>query len=82
MDEFARRGDEIYDDQIRPTLESANQGKYVAIDIDTGAFEIDSDDYTATERLLARLPDAQIWLTRVGDRYLHRLGSDSTPQRP
>jgi len=82
MDEFARRGDEIYDQQIRPALESANQGKYVAIDIESGAFEIDPDDYTATERLLARLPDAQIWLTRVGDGYLHRIGGGTSSQRP
>jgi hypothetical protein len=82
MDEFARRGDELYDQQVLPTLDAVNQGQFVAIDIDTGAFEIDADDYTATERLLARLPDAQIWLTRVGDRYLHRIGSGTSSQRP
>jgi hypothetical protein len=82
QDEFARRGDEIYDQQIRPTVEAANRGKFVAIDIDTGAFEIDADDYMATERLLARLPDAQIWLTRVGDRYLHRIGGGVASKVP
>ena len=53
-EEFARRGQEIYDRDIRPRIESGNEGKFVAIDIETGAYEIDTDDYTATERLLAR----------------------------
>ncbi|MEM6521494.1 MAG: hypothetical protein AAF892_09720 [Cyanobacteria bacterium P01_D01_bin.71] len=34
-DEFARRGDEIYQTQIRPQVEAGNHGKIVAIDIET-----------------------------------------------
>jgi len=73
-EEFARRGQEIYDHAIRPRVEAGNEGKFVAIDIETGAYEIDTDDYTATERLLARKPDAQIWLLRVGHRAAYRIG--------
>ncbi|MBI3248260.1 MAG: hypothetical protein HYZ50_17275 [Deltaproteobacteria bacterium] len=73
-EEFARRGQEIYDRAIRPRVEAGNEGKFVAIDIETGAYEIDTDDYTATERLLARQPDAQIWLLRVGYRAAYRIG--------
>lgn len=73
-EEFARRGQEIYDHAIRPRIESGNEGKFVAIDIETGAYEIDSDDYTATEHLLTREPDAQIWLLRVGHRAAYRIG--------
>ena len=57
-EEFARRGQEIYERAIRPHIESDNEGKFVAINIETGAYEIDTDDYTATERLLTRNPDA------------------------
>jgi hypothetical protein len=81
-DEFARRGDEIYDREIRPQLEQKHRGEFVAIDIDTGAYEMDQDDFTATERLLTRHPDAQIWLMRVGDRYAHRIGPRFTPDQP
>lgn len=73
-EEFARRGQEIYDRAIRPCIEAGSEGKFVAIDIETGAYEIDADDYTATERLLARTPDAQIWLLRVGYRAAYRIG--------
>jgi hypothetical protein len=57
-EEFARRGQETYDRDIRPHLKADDEGKFVAIDIETGTYAIDKDDYTATERLLARNPDA------------------------
>ena len=73
--EFARRGDEIYERKFSPILERGNEGKFVAIDIETGAYEIDDDELAASDRLLARVPDAQIWLRRVGFRYARRFGS-------
>ena len=73
-EEFARRGDEIYERDIRPQIEAGNEAKYVALDIDSGAFEIDADEIFASDRLLARKPDAQVWLTRVGSRYARRFG--------
>jgi hypothetical protein len=73
-EEFARRGQEIYEQNIRPAVEPDNTGKFVAIDIESGAWEMDDDDYTATERLLARVPDAQMWLVRVGHRSAYRIG--------
>jgi hypothetical protein len=39
-EEFARRGDEIYETQVRPQVEAGNHGKIVAINIETGAFEV------------------------------------------
>jgi hypothetical protein len=39
-EEFARRGNEIYERQIRPQVEVGNRGKTVAIDIETGAYEM------------------------------------------
>jgi hypothetical protein len=73
-EEFARRGREIYQREIHPRLLPEDEGKFIAIDIDTGNYEIDADDYTAVERLLTRIPDAQSWLIRVGDRAAYRTG--------
>jgi hypothetical protein len=73
-EEFARRGDEIYERLVRAGLESSNEGRFVAIDIETGAYEVDADELAASDRLLARVPDAQIWLRRIGSRYAHRFG--------
>jgi hypothetical protein len=73
-EEFARRGDEIYDRDILPKLKTEDNGRFVAIDIETGDYEIDRNELTATDRLFARHPDAQIWLRRIGSRYLYRFG--------
>ena len=74
-EEFARRGDEIYEHDLRPHVEAGNEGKFIVIDIETGAYEIDADELVASDRLLARHPDAQVWLRRVGSRYARRSGS-------
>jgi hypothetical protein len=71
-EEFARRGNEIYETQIRPQVEEGNHGKIVAIDIETGAFELAKDTMIASDRLLERYPDAQIWLLRIGYKGVHR----------
>jgi hypothetical protein len=77
MDEFARRGDEIYDQRIGPSLEQTSKGKFVAIDIETGEFEVDASEMAATDRLLARIPDAQIWFRRIGSKFARRFGPRS-----
>lgn len=76
-EEFARRGTEIYERQVRPQVEEGNQGKIVAIDIETGAFEVAKDLLTASDRLLARCPNAQTWFVRIGHRSVHRFGPRS-----
>jgi hypothetical protein len=73
-EEFARRGDEIYESQIRLQVEEGNHGKIVAIDIETGAFEVGKNSIIASDLLLAHHPNAQIWFIRIGHRAVHRIG--------
>ena len=73
-EEHARLGTAIYEQHVRPQVEVGNQGKIVAIDVETGAFEVAEDTLTASERLLTRYPDAQIWCVRIGHRGVHRFG--------
>jgi hypothetical protein len=80
-EEFARRGQELYDRVVRPKLRPEDDFKFVAIDIETGEYEIDADDHTAVMRLWDRLPDPQPWLMQVGQRGAHRLGARSDPGR-
>lgn len=80
-EEFARRGTEIYEQQIRPQVEKNNTGKVVAIDIETAVYEIADDTITASDRLLAHHPDAQTWFVRIGHRGVHRFGPRS-PTKP
>ena len=76
-EEFARRGDEIYESQVRPQVEVGNHGKIVAIDIETGAFEVADEILTATDRLFEQIPDAQPWIVRIGHRAVHWFGARS-----
>jgi hypothetical protein len=73
-EEFAHRGDTAYEGTVRPHLKPEDKGRFVAIDIETNEFEIDDDELRACDRLRARLPEAQIWMVRVGSRYVHRFG--------
>ena len=71
-EEFAQRGDAIYERTIFPRLTAEDDGKFVVIDIETEAYEIDADEFAASDRLLANRPDAQVWFRRVGFRYVRR----------
>jgi hypothetical protein len=73
-EEFAKRGDALYESAVKPHLKPEDDGKIVALDIDTGEYELDQNELTAGDRLRARLPRSQIWMVRVGSRYVHRFG--------
>ena len=73
-EEFSSRGKEIYDREVRPKICPDDSDKFVAIDIQSGSYVIDRSDFAATERLLVKRPDAQIWLARVGQGTAYRIG--------
>jgi hypothetical protein len=81
-EEFARRGDEIYESQIRQQVEEGNHGKIVAIDIETGVFEIAEDLVTAAKQLSGRIPDAQTWFVRIGHPAVDHFGARSLRSKP
>jgi frataxin-like iron-binding protein CyaY len=80
-EETARRGQEIYERDVRPAIEATHQGQFVAIDIESGIYELDTDDFSATEHLLTRQPAAQIWLARVGHTATYRIGGPRSTRR-
>ena len=82
MDEHVRRGTALYEQQVRPQVEAGNRGRVVALDVDTGSFEVAEDTLTASRQLLARHPDAQIWCVRVGHPAVHRFGPRVRAVRP
>jgi hypothetical protein len=74
-EEFARRGDEIYESQVQPQIdEESDRGKIVAIDLETGHFEVDVNEIAACDRLEASHPEAQSWMVRIGSRHVRRFG--------
>lgn len=80
--EFVRRGTELYETQIRSQVEAGNRGKLVAIDIETGAFEVADTAIAACDRLYEQHPDAQPWVIRIGHDAVYRFGSRSFKRSP
>lgn len=72
-EEVARLGAEVFDRKVQPLLRPADDGKFIALDIGTGDYELNEDDYAAVTRLRSRRPSAEIWLGRVGQPAAHRM---------
>lgn len=81
-EELARQGQGLYESGIRQQVEAGNEGKIVAIDIETGAFEVDDNIVPATNRLFEQYPDAQPWVIRIGHRAVDHFGARSLKQNP
>ena len=79
-EEMAKRGKELYEAGIRQQVEAGNEGKIVAIDIETGRFEVDSDVVPATNRLFEQRASAQPWVIRIGHRAVDKFGARSIKQ--
>jgi hypothetical protein len=81
-EEFARRGDALVKRKVLPHLAPADGDKFVAIDIETGEYELDKNEMKAADRLRKRVSDPQIWLVHVTLGYLHRFGGHGLRGRP
>ncbi len=77
----AARGKEIYQQQIREKVEPQHKGKFLSVDIETGDYEIDTDDLSPSLRLLAKRPEAVIYSLRIGFRAAHRIGFKFSSQK-
>jgi len=73
-EEIAQRGETLFTEQIEPRLDEGDHGKYVILDIESGQWEIDASDASATKRILQRLPSAVLYGLRVGFPTAYRLG--------
>jgi hypothetical protein len=73
-EEIVRRGEERYEQEIRPRVEEGNKGKILIIDIETGEYEIDDDQLSAAHRALAKHPGAALFGMRIGFPALGKIG--------
>jgi hypothetical protein len=71
-EELARVGAEVFERCVRSALRPDDDGKFVAVDVQTGNYEVDDDDYAAVARLRAKTPTADIWLMRAGHPTAYR----------
>jgi hypothetical protein len=71
-EEIERRGNSLYDEQIRQTVETnENIGKIVIIDIETGDYVLDADELAASRRAHEMHPGGAFWTVRVGYNAVH-----------
>ncbi len=74
-EEISRRGEEIYASRLRSQVETEeNIGKLIALDINTGAYEIDDYSLPAADRLRTHFPDAVVYVLRIGYDAVYALG--------
>jgi len=76
-DEVVRRGQEIYDRDLRALVEPEHRGEFIVIDLETGDYEIDAREAPAIRRAIAKNPDGPRCLLRIGFPYTHRIGGTS-----
>lgn len=72
--EIAERGQALYEHDIRDKLDSSARGKFLALDIETGEYEIDADARAALKKAQTKRPEAALYLVRVGHPTAFRLG--------
>jgi hypothetical protein len=82
-DEVARRGEEMYEESIRPSLENEqNIGRIVSIDIETGDYEVGDDPVVTAGRLQEKHRGAAVWTKRIGYNAVYALGGTLTRTTP
>ncbi len=69
------RGEAIYEDRIRRQVEGMARGTVVVIDVESGDYEADLNDASATARLTARRPGAVTYAVRIGHPAVYRMGA-------
>lgn len=83
-DEIARRGKDLYEQRVREEVEAEgpNEGRFLAIDVESGDYEVSEDALGAGAGLRRRRPETVVYLMRVGQpgerpRAAFRLGGRS-----
>ena len=75
--ELVDRGRAYYDEHLRASLEPQHTGKFLALDVESGDYEVDEDEMAAIHRAQAKHPESLFCVLRVGHRAAHRIGGGS-----
>jgi hypothetical protein len=68
-EEIVRRGTQIYEERLRPSLEPHRNGEFIAIAVEDGDYEVASTSLEAGISLRKRHPDAVFYIARIGYPY-------------
>ena len=73
-EEIVERGEALYNQQIREAVEAGNEGNFLVLDVETGAYEVDVDELAAVQRARAKNPDAVLYILRIGYATAYKIG--------
>lgn len=73
-EEIAALGEAAFERDVAARVRGRDVRHFVAVDVDSGEYEVDADAGLAIRRLLDRQPGARFWLRRVGSRVAHSFG--------
>jgi hypothetical protein len=74
-EEIARRGRDLYRTRLKPLVErEENIGKFLSLDIQSGAYEIRDDLLASALALRANHPGAIAWTEKIGFRTAIAIG--------
>lgn len=73
-EEITRHGEEIYERAIRAHVEDDYDGEFLAVDIESGDYEVSGTPLEVSRRLHNRRPEAVLHLMRVGRPSAFRFG--------
>jgi hypothetical protein len=74
IQEIVRRGQALYDQQIRAKVEGSHKGEFLVLDIESGEYEIDASEVAAVRRAKAKHPEAALYILRIGYPTAYRVG--------
>jgi len=67
-DELVRRGQQVYDENLRNTLEPDQVGRFVAIEPQTGRYFLGDTGTAALVEARSAMPESFFYLMRIGHR--------------
>ena len=76
--EIAKRGQALYEREIRDQLDAGARGKFLVLDVESGDYELDTNELTALKRARGRRPTGAFYILRVGHPTAYRLGRKAT----
>jgi hypothetical protein len=79
-EEICLRGSALYETKLRSKIEDGNLDKFLIIDIETGDYELDTDDLAASDRAHRKHPNGAFFGMRIGRRTSGTIGSSASRQ--
>lgn len=73
-EQIVELGEEIYAQKLLDQLEPQHDGKFLALDVETGEYELDEDKLAAIDRARSKRADAPLYILRVGHPTAVKLG--------